>query len=696
MKKISVKILLGFFTAFLTGCFSADLSIPLLAPPPATTATPLPSEPTLVVDSLEPIEAITVGSSTITLRGKGFASGMSINFLNSNANIPCSNIIIFSPTRLSCSLQAVSSPNVMWGLFDLKVTTRGQQTVQKKNAFTFNAPPPHISCVIVSSSPIPSNATCPGSSALEGPAAGGTYIKIVGTQFLKGSYATLAGVTCGNVVSTTGDPGDITCTSERSTVSLAEIRVTNPDGQYHSFGTPFNYLDNTTPLPLVRYSTNPAWYLVGHSITQNAPLIATTGATYSISPSLPVGLTLDANTGAINGIPILEKTSQLYIVTIVAPSGTITTSLNIGAHQFGSGIEGSITMTGITIVNQYAYITHNVAANDTTFTVNDGSQFNGGNEILISQAQNPGGTAHWEFITVASTVGNTINTVTPIRFPYVSGPANTTTQIVRVPQYSDVIIPEGIAVKPPDWNGRTGGLLTFRASGTLTVAGTVSAQGVGYRGGAPTPRPGVCTSQTATQGESILGPSFGPSTANNTGGGGGGQVAATDCSAGASGGGGSFGLAGLAGGTFGNATGGTAGIPYGDTQLLTFLFGSAGGGGAHPSPSCTSTDGGKGGGSIFILARTIDVQRTGLISAAGAAPLPDNSSSLCVGNNGGAGSGGSIYLKSAIMNLGTGQVSAKGGLGTNNAGNGGDGRVRLDFNLSTGDTQPIAGYSEPL
>lgn len=57
-----------------------------------------------------------------------------------------------------------------------------------------------------------------------------------------------------------------------------------------------------------------------------------------------------------------------------------------------------------------------------------------------------------------------------------------TYQVVRVPRYNNVTLNiAGSAVIP--WNGSSGGIFAIDASGTITVTGTVNADGAGFRGG---------------------------------------------------------------------------------------------------------------------------------------------------------------------------------------------------------------------
>lgn len=81
------------------------------------------------------------------------------------------------------------------------------------------------------------------------------------------------------------------------------------------------------------YSENPATYTVGTAITPNQP--STRGGTpssYTVSPALPAGLTLDAVTGIITGTPTGVAAAQDYTVTASNASGSTSATLNLAVN----------------------------------------------------------------------------------------------------------------------------------------------------------------------------------------------------------------------------------------------------------------------------------------------------------------------------------------------------------------------------
>lgn len=94
-------------------------------------------------------------------------------------------------------------------------------------------------------------------------------------------------------------------------------------------------------------------------------------------------------------------------------------------------------------------------------------------------------------------------------------------QVVRVPRFEDLTIPNNTSVSGPNWNGSSGGVIAVEVNGDLTITGTgsIDANEIGFRGGVPdntTTQSGVAGGDSgrlgseniqegAEKGESILG-----------------------------------------------------------------------------------------------------------------------------------------------------------------------------------------------
>ncbi|HAO99540.1 MAG TPA: hypothetical protein DCQ83_05800, partial [Fibrobacteres bacterium] len=89
-------------------------------------------------------------------------------------------------------------------------------------------------------------------------------------------------------------------------------------------------LQNSGPPVGLTYTTNPAVYAGGTAITANAPHFTSGGAgTWTVSPALPAGLTLNASTGVISGTPTSATSAANYLVTASNNLGTDTETVNI-------------------------------------------------------------------------------------------------------------------------------------------------------------------------------------------------------------------------------------------------------------------------------------------------------------------------------------------------------------------------------
>ena len=111
-------------------------------------------------------------------------------------------------------------------------------------------------------------------------------------------------------------------------------------------------------------------------------------------------------------------------------------------------------------------------------------------------------------------------------------------QAVIVPQYLSVSVAAGGTLTAPAWDGSQGGILVFQSAGAITVSGTVTMAGKGFRGAGRAnvcfPSSPSCTVNHGRTGESEAGPSaFSTLNANaepvNNGGGGAGGSRGQDC-----------------------------------------------------------------------------------------------------------------------------------------------------------------------
>ncbi len=228
--------------------------------------------------------------------------------------------------------------------------------------------------------------------------------------------------------------------------------------------------------------------------------------------------------------------------------------------------------------------------------------------------------------------------------------------------------------------------LVIRATGTVTINGTIQASGTAGSDGVTSTSAGVggpggpgggsggAGSYSASVGQvpATTGTGAGPGAGGTawSGGGGGGHA--------------------LVGSSGNNAAGGAA---YGSPSITPLTTGSGAGGGSGGF-NCGGGGGGGGGGYVQISATTISVGAAGQILVNGG-----NGGSDGTGNcgGGGGGSGGSIHLRARTLTV-AGTLSSTGGTGgtstyTTPGAAGSVGRIRLDGTTRsiTGTVTPAAG-----
>ena len=386
----------------------------------------------------------------------------------------------------------------------------------------------------------------------------------------------------------------------------------------------------------------------------------------------------------------------------------------------GTGGDGALTVTGTTTLSTdasgsrttadaVAYGVTAISGSTVTLDATAAGLASGDEVLLINLQGSPSAHAAvgtHEFASVDTVSGSTVTLLQAVAETYGEA-SNTdlTDQVVvlqRVPHYTDVTVGSAGTLTTEAWDGGTGGVLAFRATGTVSVAsgGTVTVSGLGYVGGDT----GAALNDDAYQGESYLG--------LGDGGYNGGPYNEANGAYSANGGGGGANVTGGGGNHAGGATAGdswngggytapAAGGTYGSAALDTLFFGSGGGGvwnggtdttGENPGP------GGSGGGILVVGAATLDLDGAGGVAADGDATSRWASGTWTYGAAGGAG--GSIHLLADAVDLAADSVVAEGGLGQASyiraGGDGGVGRIRVDCTTCNGAVQGTATADSAL
>ncbi|NTX59359.1 OmpA family protein [Myxococcus sp. CA051A] len=433
----------------------------------------------------------------------------------------------------------------------------------------------------------------------------------------------------------------------------------------------------------------------------------------------------------------------LLCAALVAPSAYASAD----TVHLGDGSDGALTVNAAgTIVNTYTRVTAAVPAGQNFVTVASSTGFAMNDLVLVFQAAGltaptsgsqtpidlnaPANVAvgRWQFGRVQALTATRLTFTAPLTVAFA---ANTGTQAIRVPEYSTVTVNAAGSLVARPWDGTTGGVLIFLATGAVNNAGSISATNAGFRGGIFWNGAGDgCTGINqaypggAPKGEGVALGSYDntdPFAAGTTGygniaNGAGGGI----CHNSGGGGGGSAGAGGKGGRTWSGDTHATTGAPapsrdvggLGGTRMDFsavdhLLFG--GGGGAGHSNDDFGGGGSAAGGIVFI--RAASLAGAGTISSNGVAG--ENAREDANDAAGGGGSGGTIYLRvTGALTCGNNLVLARGGNGGSTVfpehgtgGGGGGGHILLQggtMNCSPSvaggipGTQPTAGAPDGL
>ncbi len=326
------------------------------------------------------------------------------------------------------------------------------------------------------------------------------------------------------------------------------------------------------------------------------------------------------------------------------------------------------------IINTYTSVN---AISGTTISVSSAAGYTAGGKVLIIQMKGASidqsnsstygdilsynNCGNYEYANVVSVNGNNIIIQSPLCRQY-SIPD--LVQLITVPQYTNPVVTSTLLCQ--DWNGTTGGVLVFEASGTVLLNADIDVSGNGFRGGSVCLAGFGCNNtnyflplgQGGQKGEGIadyvtsqqggrgkLSNGGGGGNPGNCGGGGGGNYG--------SGGNGGFEYSGCGGTGIQGIAG--ANLNYSGGKV----FMGAGGGGGFSDNSQAVTPGTDGGGIVIITANAIDGNNFFIRSDAPDQTLIANDESA-----GGGGAGGTVFL--SVNNfLSVVNVSASGGDGGN-------------------------------
>jgi hypothetical protein len=260
------------------------------------------------ITSISPSAGALAGGKTITIRGTGFYPGATVTVGGS----ACTSPNISSDTVMTCVTPAGAA-----GAADVVLTNGDGQTVTKVSGFTYQAAPTVI-----------------GISPASGPLAGNSLVTITGTGFVSGASVKIGGSTCTSVV--VGSSASLTCRTPPGLNGVADVKVTNADGQTDTSPGLYEYQAGPT-ISSVAPAGGP---LAGGTTITVTGTFLRTGATVLIGGSACGSVTVDASETFLTCVTP-AKSAGAYTVSVT------NTDTQVASKASGFTYQGAPTVTNI-------------------------------------------------------------------------------------------------------------------------------------------------------------------------------------------------------------------------------------------------------------------------------------------------------------------------------------------------------------
>eukprot|EP00798_Chlamydomonas_sp_ICE-L_P010613 gene10613-biopygen8179 len=172
----------------------------------------------------------------------------------------------------------------------------------------------------------------------------------------------------------------VTVTGSSSTTATATLSIATT-GKCNMLGHLIENDQAPSPVTALSYTITSASYPINTVIVSNNPTPTGTAISYSVSPTLPTGLTVDTSTGIISGTPTVVTAAVGYVVKVTGPnssSATATLSItttgkcNMLGHLIGNDQGMTVTdTTPVTYPMGYAITpnTPTLGGSPTSFTI---------------------------------------------------------------------------------------------------------------------------------------------------------------------------------------------------------------------------------------------------------------------------------------------------------------------------------------
>jgi uncharacterized protein YegL len=306
-----------------------------LAPPPP---------PPVKITSISPNSGSTNGGELVYIQGENFVSGDKLKITIGGIDVPVN--YFYGPN----SIRVKAPANAIPGKYDVSIVNGDGQTFTLPEAYEYITPPPP---------PAPEITTLSSTSGYE---TGGDLLYIQGKNFVSGLKVTIGGIDV--PVNYFYGPTQIRVKVPRGTVGMANVVITNPDGQSSVESIQYEYLEakcEITSLSSVegKMAGEDLVYITGVNFQPGLKVFFGTeevsGLTYYSATSIRVKVPASAVPGDVDvkiingdGKTTIKTNAYKYIAPPAAPApvmerfalnGVTVTSLKQGGYVYiiGSG-----------------------------------------------------------------------------------------------------------------------------------------------------------------------------------------------------------------------------------------------------------------------------------------------------------------------------------------------------------------------
>ena len=323
------------------------------------------------ITSLSPTFGPSIGGTSVTITGTGFATGATVRF----GTVAATGVVVNGATSITAIAPA--------GTGTVNVTVTNPDTQVSNGSPYVYTPPPSVLSV----------------APIGGPLAGGTAITITGINFQPGSTVTIGGAPATDVVVTTAT--SITATTPAGTSTTAPVVVNTPDGQTSNTTVTFRYGD-APAVTSITPNTGP--FAGGQLVTIRGSgfftgAAVTIGGVAATSVTVVDATTLTARTPAgmpASGLPVTVTNADTQAGTLpmaysYIPAPTVTmVSPDNGPSAGGTAVTvtgtGFVTGAGVTFDGVAA--TNVMVTSSTSITATSPPGFVSGAAVAVT---NPDG-----------------------------------------------------------------------------------------------------------------------------------------------------------------------------------------------------------------------------------------------------------------------------------------------------------------